>query len=61
MNCAQVKGLPETTMVQVPLVLSTTTKKKLEQKTPEDMEAIVTDAIDEINHGSVTELINHRL
>ena len=56
---AQVKGLPDTAMVQVPLVLSTTTKKKLERKTPEEVAAI-----DEINHGSITpldELINSRM
>ena len=40
------------------------TKKKLERKTPEEVAAIVTAAIDEINHGSITpldELINSRL
>lgn len=61
---AQVKGLPDTAMVQVPLILSTTTMKKLERKTPEEVSAIVTDAIDEINHGGVTpldDLINCRL
>lgn len=61
---AQVKGLPETAMIQVPLVLKVSTKKKLERKTPEEVAAIVTAAIDEINHGSITpidELINSRL
>ena len=59
----QVKGLSDTVMVQVPLVLKVSTKKKLEQKTPEEVAAIVTAAIDEINHGSITpldELINSR-
>lgn len=61
---AQVKGLPETAMIQVPLVLNVSTKKKLEGKTPEEVAAIVTAAIDEIKHGSITpldELINSRL
>lgn len=61
---AQVKGLPDIAMVQVPLVLSTTTKKKLERKTLEEAAVIVTAAIDEVNHGSITsldELINYKL
>ena len=60
----QVKGLPDTTMVQVSLVLTASTKKKLERKTPEEIEQIVSAAIEEINHGSITpldELINRRL
>ena len=60
----QVKGLPDTAMMQVPLVLTASTKKKLERKTLEEVAAIVAAAIDEINHGSVTpldELINRRL
>ena len=61
---AQVKGLPETAMIQVPLVLKVSTKKKIGRKTPEEVAAIVAVAIDEINHGSITpldELINSRL
>ena len=45
-------------------MLKVSTKKKLERKTPEEVAAIVTAAIDEINHGSITpldELINSRL
>ena len=60
----QVKGLPDTAMVQVPLVLTASTKKKLERNTPEEVTAIVAAAIDEINQGSITpldELINSRL
>ena len=60
----QVKGLPDTAMVQVPLVLTASTKKKLERKTPEEIAQIVSAAIEEINHGSITsldELINRRL
>lgn len=61
---AQVKGLPGTAMVQVPLVLTVSTKKKLERKTPEEIEQIVSSAIEEINHGSINPLdeqINRRL
>jgi len=63
----QVKGLPDIAMMQVPLVLTASTKKKkkkLERKTPEEIEQIVSAAIGEINHGSITsldELINRRL
>lgn len=48
----------------VPLVLKVSTKKKLEQKTPEEIEQIMSAAIEEINHGCITpldELINRRL
>lgn len=61
---AQVKGLPDTAIVQVPLVLTVSTKKKLERKTPEEIAALVAAAIDEINNGSVApldELIKKRL
>ena len=61
---AQVKGLPDTAMMQVPLVLTISTKKKYERKIPEEIEQIVFAAIEEINHGSITsldELINRRL
>ena len=60
----QVKGLPDIAMMQVPLVLTASKKKKLERKTPEEIEQIVSAAIGEINHGSITsldELINRRL
>lgn len=61
---ARVKGLPDTAMVQVPFVLTVSTKKKLERKTPVEVASIVTVAIDEVNHASVTpldELIKRRL
>ena len=61
---ARVKGLPDTAMMQVPLVLTISTKKKYERKIPEEIEQIVSAAIEEINHGSITsldELINRRL
>ena len=60
----QVKGFPDTAMMQVPLVLTASTKKKLERKTPEEIEQIASAAIEEINHGSITSLderINRRL
>lgn len=61
---AQVKELPDVAKLQVPGVLTVSTKKKLEQKTPEEIELIVSAAIDEVNHGSVApldELIRKRL
>lgn len=52
----EVKGLPDTAMVQVPGTLKEETKKKLVMHTPEEVAVIVTAAIDEINHGSVKPL-----
>ena len=52
----EVKGLPDTAMVQVPGTLKEETKKKLVMNTPEEVAVIVTAAIDEINHGSVVSL-----
>ena len=60
----RVQGLPSTAMDQVPKVLSTATKKKLSKRSPEDVAAIVTAAIDEVNNGSIEpleELIKRRL
>lgn len=60
----QVKDLPNMAKLQVPDVLTISTKRKLEQKTPEDIEKIAPAAIDEVNRGSVTtldELIRKRL
>ena len=60
----EVKGLPDTAMVQVPGALKEDTKRKLSWKSPEEVVVIVTAAIDEINHGSVKpldELIRKRL
>lgn len=42
--------------LQVPDVLTISTKRKLKQKTLEDIEQIVSAAIDEVNLGSVTTL-----
>ena len=55
---AEVQGLPDTAKIQVPGTLSEVTKKKLSRKTPEEVAAIVTAAIDEVNHGSVEPLEN---
>ena len=60
----RVQGLPDTAMAQVPGTLSEATKKKLAKKTPEEVAAVITAAIAEVNHGSVKpldELIKKRL
>lgn len=53
---AQVKGLPDTAKAQVPLVLATSTKKKLERKTPHEVTEIVQRAVAEVDHGSIEPL-----
>lgn len=60
----EVQGLPDTAKLQVPNVLSESTKKKLSRKTPEEITMIVRTAIEEVNRGSVKpldELIKKRL
>lgn len=60
----EVKGLPDTAILQVPGVLSDATKKKLAERTPAGVEKLVTDAIEEVNHVSVLpldELVKKRL
>jgi hypothetical protein len=52
----QVEGLPDTAKLQVPEVLSPTTKKKLEKRSPQEIAVIVAAAIDEVNHGSIAPL-----
>ena len=52
----EVKELPGEAMAQVPEALKEETKRKLSRKSPEEVAAIVTAAIDEINHGSITPL-----
>lgn len=59
-----VQGLPEMAKVQVPAALSESTKKKLARRTPEEIEKIVAQAIEEVNHGAVApldELIRKKL
>ena len=53
---ARVRGLPDTAMVQVPGVLSESTKKKLEKRSPEEIGKIVADAIEKVNRGSIEPL-----
>ena len=53
---SKVQGLPDSAMVQVPGALKEETKKKLSRKSPEEVAAIVTAAIEEVNHGSVLPL-----
>ena len=53
---AEVKGLPDTAMLQVPGVLSTNTKRKLCRKSPADVSNILIAAIDEVDHGSIEPL-----
>jgi hypothetical protein len=51
-------------IAQVSKVLSKETKKRLEKLKPDEVSAIVTQAIDEVNQGSVVpldELIRKRL
>ena len=50
-------------ILQIPGVPTSSTKKKLELKSPEEIERIVSCAIDEVNRGSITvidELIRKR-
>jgi hypothetical protein len=51
-----VKGLSDTTMLQVPGVLSESTKKKLSRMKPEEVGKVVAEAIEEVNRGSVIPL-----
>jgi hypothetical protein len=51
-----VKCLPDTAMLQVPGVLSESTKKKLSRMKPEEVGKVVAEAIEEVNRGSVTPL-----
>ena len=52
----EVRGLPDTAKLQVPASLSESTKKKLVRRTPEEIEKIVAQAIEEVNHGAVAPL-----
>lgn len=52
----QVQGLPEEAKKRVPETLKEDTKKKLSRRTPQEIEKIVTEAIDEVNHGSIAPL-----
>ena len=50
---SRVQGLPDIAIMQVPGILSEETKKRLSRKSTEDVFAIVTAAIEKVNHGSV--------
>ncbi len=52
----EVKNLPETAKIQIPNVLFEATKQWLGRQSLEDVAAIVTVVIDEVNHGSVVPL-----
>lgn len=48
--------MPDTAIVQVPAILSERTKKKLAKLTPEEVGQIISEAIEDVNHGSVLPL-----
>lgn len=51
-------------MIQIPEVLSSVTKKRLCKFSPEEVTAIVTAAIEDVDHGSLKpldELIRNRI
>ena len=45
--------LPDTAIKQVPQILSSETKNRLSKKTPEEASRILSEAIEQINRGSV--------
>ena len=45
--------LPDVAIEQMPQALSSETKKRLSRKTPEEASWILSEAIEEINHGSI--------
>lgn len=53
---SQVQGLPQEAIILVPEALTEDTKKRLSNKTPEEVAKIVHAAIDEVNHGSIAPL-----
>ena len=52
----EVKGLPDTARIQVPGVLSESTKMKMAELSPEEVSRIVLAAIEDVNNGSVEPL-----
>lgn len=52
----EVKGLPNTARIQVPGVLSESTKMKMAELSPEEVCRIVAEAIEDVNNGSVVPL-----
>ena len=55
-SCVEVQGVPVTAKLQVPEVLSNDMKRRLTRKTPEEVAAMVTAAIEDVNKGSVKPL-----
>ena len=53
---SQVSGLPDTAIQQVPQALSIDTKKRLAEFSPEQIRDIISEAIDNVNHGSIQAL-----
>ena len=45
--------LPDTAIRQLPQILSSATKKRLSRKTPEEASRILSEAIEQINRGSI--------
>ena len=61
---SQVEGLPDMAMMQVPGAMKDDTKKRLCTHSPDEIEKIVAEAIEEVNRGSIKpldELIKKRL
>ena len=52
-NIEELKVLPSTAIVQIPDILSESTKKKLSQLTPQKAACVVRASIEEINRGSI--------
>lgn len=53
---SQVQGLQQEAINLVPEALTEDTKRRLSNKTPEEVAEIVHAAIDEVNHGSIAPL-----
>lgn len=53
---SQVQGLPDETIKRVPETLEEYTKKKLSRRVPDKVAMIVTEALEEVNHGSMAPL-----
>ena len=52
----QVNDLPNMAKIQIPGILTPSTKKKLSRLTPEEITRVVAAAIDEVNRGSIEPL-----
>ena len=45
--------LPDTAIAQIPLILTNDTKRKLQKMGASEVAKVISEAVDEINHGSV--------